>query len=395
MPKILYVANTSWFLYNFRLSLMQTMQSLGWQVLAAAPLDRFSKKLEDQGIKFFDLAMDRKGTNPLADLRLLHRLWRLHRLEAPDLVHHFTIKPTVYGSLAARLAGSKGVVNSITGLGYSFIHGGAIQQIAKALYKCALRPPAETIFENSQDRDFFLDHSLLHATRAHLIYGTGVNLHFFDGAAGGADNPGRVTFLCLGRMLWDKGIGEFVRAAEEVKKQNPATRFVLLGGADPGNPATVPPTWLEARQAQGLVEWVDHVDDVRPYLSQAHVVVLPSYREGFPKSLLEAAAMGKPLIATNVPGCRDIVIDGVNGLLVPARDHHGLARAMLALAGNPALRLAMGQAGNARVKELFAEDIVNRKTLRVYARVLPHRQDLGSLAGTRSDFLRKTSGLHV
>ena len=196
-------------------------------------------------------------------------------------------------------------------------------------------------------------------------------------------------------MLWDKGIGEFVQAAAEVKKQNPGARFVLLGGSDPGNPAAVPPAWLEARQAQGQVEWVDHVDDVRPYLSQAHVVVLPSYREGFPKSLLEAASMGKPLIATNVPGCRDIVTDGVNGLLVPARDQHGLARAMLALAANPALRLAMGRAGRKRVKELFDEGIVNRENLRVYARVLPHRRDLENLAGNRPDFLPESSNSHV
>jgi len=286
-------------------------------------------------------------------------------------------------------------VNSITGLGYIFIHGGAILQIAKLLYKGALRPPAETIFENSQDRDFFLKNSLLRFNRAHLIYGTGVDMHFFEGAAIADGNPEIVTFLCLGRMLWDKGIGEFVQAAEEVKRQNPAARFVLLGGSDPGNPAAVPPAWLEARQAQGQVEWVDHVDDVRPYLSRAQVVVLPSYREGFPKSLLEAAAMGKPLIATDVPGCCDIVAHGVNGLLVPARDPHKLAQAMLALAGNPALRVAMGQAGRARVKELFDETIVIRKTLGVYARVLPQRQDLRQRSGDRADFPMIASGEHV
>jgi glycosyltransferase involved in cell wall biosynthesis len=395
MAKIIYVANTSWFLYNFRLSLMQTMRNLGWQVLAAAPRDRFSKKLEDHGLKFVDLPMDRKGTSPLSDLRLLYRLRGLYRLEAPDLVHHFTIKPTIYGSLAAKLAPAKGVVNSITGLGYSFIHAGAIQQIAKVLYRCALRPPAETIFENAQDRDFFLKQGLLHPNRAHLIYGTGVDLDFFAGAASAEGNSETVTFLCLGRMLWDKGIGEFVQAAEEVKKHYPAARFVLLGGSDPGNPAAVPLAWLEARQAQGQVEWVDHVDDVRPYLGQAHVVVLPSYREGFPKSLLEAAAMGKPLIATDVPGCCDIVTHGVNGLLVPARDPHQLAQAMLALAGNPTLRAAMGQAGRARVKELFDETIVIRKTLEVYARVLPQRQDLRPRAGDRPDSPMIASGEHV
>jgi glycosyltransferase involved in cell wall biosynthesis len=310
-------------------------------------------------------------------------------------VHHFTIKPAIYGSLAAKLAPAKGVVNSITGLGYSFIHAGAIQQIAKVLYRCALRPPAETIFENAQDRDFFLKQGLLHPNRAHLIYGTGVDMHFFAGAANAGGNPGTVTFLCLGRMLWDKGIGEFVQAAEAVKKHYPAARFLLLGGYDPGNPAAVPLDWLEARQAQGQVEWVDHVDDVRPYLSQAHVVVLPSYREGFPKSLLEAAAMAKPLIATDVPGCCDIVAHGVNGLLVPARDPHALAQAMLALAGNPTLRAAMGQAGRARVKELFDETIVIRKTLEVYARVLPQRQDLRRLAEDRPDSPMLASGKHV
>jgi glycosyltransferase involved in cell wall biosynthesis len=377
MAKILYVANTSWYLYNFRLSLMQAMQSLGWEVVVAAPRDRFSQKLADQGLRFVDLAMDRKGTNPLPELRLLHQLWGLYCREAPDLVHHFTIKPTVYGSMAAQLARLQGVVNSITGLGYIFIHGGAIQQIAKGLYRCALRPPAETIFENSQDRDFFLRNRLLGDHRAHLIYGTGVDMDFYDEAPGPETNPGTVTFLCMGRMLWDKGIGEFVEAAKEVQSQNPAARFVLLGGSDPGNPAAVPRGWLEARQAQDRIAWVDHVDDVRPYLTQAQVVVLPSYREGFPKSLLEAAAMGKPLIATDVPGCRDIVVDGINGLLVPAREPRALARAMLILARDPALRAAMGQAGRRLVKEHFEETIVIRKTLGVYARVLPQRQDLG------------------
>jgi glycosyltransferase involved in cell wall biosynthesis len=377
MAKILYVANTSWYLYNFRLSLMQAMQSLGWEVVVAAPRDRFSQKLADQGLRFVDLAMDRKGTNPLPELRLLHRLWGLYCREAPDLVHHFTIKPTVYGSMAAQLARLQGVVNSITGLGYIFIHGGAIQQIAKGLYRCALRPPAETIFENSQDRDFFLRNRLLGDHRAHLIYGTGVDMDFYDEAPGPETNPGTVTFLCMGRMLWDKGIGEFVEAAKEVQSQNPAARFVLLGGSDPGNPAAVPRGWLEARQAQDRIAWVDHVDDVRPYLTQTQVVVLPSYREGFPKSLLEAAAMGKPLIATDVPGCRDIVVDGINGLLVPAREPRALARAMLILAGDPALRAAMGQAGRRLVKENFEETIVIRKTLGVYSRVLPQRQDLG------------------
>jgi glycosyltransferase involved in cell wall biosynthesis len=391
MAKIFYVANTSWYLYNFRLSLMQAIQELGWQVVAVAPVDRFSEKLADQGFSCVDLAMDRKGMNPWSDLRLWQRLWRLYRREAPDLVHHFTIKPTVYGSLAAQWAPVKGVVNSITGLGYIFIRGGAIQQLAKLLYKGALRPPAATIFENSQDRDFFLQHGLLNPRQAHLIYGTGVDLRFFAGPAPAEENSPTITFLCMGRMLWDKGIGEFVQAAQEVKRRCPAARFVLLGGSDPGNPAAVPPGWLEDRQAQGQVEWIDHVDDVRPYITQAQVVVLPSYREGFPKSLLEAAAMGKPLIATDVPGCRDIVADGVNGLLVPARDPQKLARAMLALAGNPTRRAAMGRAGRARVKERFDETIVIQETLKVYARALPHRQDGGNPAGDWPDCLKEAS----
>jgi glycosyltransferase involved in cell wall biosynthesis len=385
MAKILYVANTSWYLYNFRLSLMQAMQELGWQVGVVAPRDRFSEKLQSQGLGFNHLAMDRKGTNPLPDLRLLCRLWRLYRSEAPDLVHHFTIKPTVYGSLAAKGAGVKGWVNSITGLGYIFIRGGAIQKVAKLLYRFALRSPAETIFENSQDREFFINNGLIRPPRAHVILGTGVDLKFFGRVGPAEENPETVTFLYLGRMLWDKGIGEFAQAAAIVKQLNKAARFVLLGAPDPGNPAAVPANWLAARQAQGVIEWVDHVDDVRPYMSRAQVVVLPSYREGFPKSLLEAAAMGKPLIATDVPGCREIVAHGVNGLLVPARDPQGLAQAMLALAGNPTLRLAMGQAGRARVQELFEDGIVIRETLKIYARALPGGHDFGTLTANGTD----------
>jgi glycosyltransferase involved in cell wall biosynthesis len=365
---ILYVSNTAWYLFNFRLSLMQTMAGRGWKVNAAAPLDPYAGKLAAQGILFWETPLRRSSLNPLHDLVYLLRLWRLYREIKPDIIHLFTVKPVIYGSLAAWLAGVPGIVNSVPGLGYIFLRGGIIQQLVGLLYKIVLRSPAKIIFQNQEDMDLFLNLRLVTTTQTFLIRGSGVNRGYFNlKNIAVTEDPNCTTFILLARMLWDKGIAEFVGAAQTVKAENPATRFILLGGSDAGNPAAVPREWLQEQHRQGYIQWIDHVDDVRPYLAASSVVVLPSYyKEGLPKSLLEAGALGKPIITTDIPGCRDIVEDGVNGLLVPVKDENSLTKAMLTLSKNKTWREHMGQAGRKRVMEFFDDRLIIQQTIEVY-----------------------------
>lgn len=365
---ILYVSNTAWYLFNFRLSLMQAMAGRGWEVIAAAPLDPYAGRLTAAGIRFWDTPLKRRSLNPWHDLAYLMRLWHLCRQVKPDILHLFTVKPVIYGSVAARLAKVPGIVNSVPGLGYIFRRGGIIKQLVRLLYQIVLRPPAKIIFQNREDLALFLAMGLVTARQTFLIRGSGVNSEYFN-----AENlaitaaPDCTTFILLARMLWDKGIAEFVAAAQQVKAANPATRFMLLGGSDAGNPAAVPEAWLREQHRQGHIEWVDHVDDVRPYLAASSVVVLPSfYKEGLPRSLLEAGALGKPIITTDIPGCRDIVQDGVNGIIVPVKDVHSLTKAMLALSKNKTKRELMGQAGRQRVIEFFDDRLIIQQTIQVY-----------------------------
>jgi glycosyltransferase involved in cell wall biosynthesis len=368
LPTILYVSNTAWYLFNFRLSLMQAMLERGWEVIAAAPPDPYASKLTAHGIRFLATPLRRSSMNPFHDLAYLLRLWRLYRDTEPDIVHLFTVKPVIYGSFAARLAGVPGIVNSVPGLGYIFLRGGIIKQVVGLLYKSVLRPPAKIIFQNQEDMDLFLKMRLAIADQAWLIRGSGVNCAYFNAEnLTVTDNPDCATFLLLARMLWDKGIAEFVEAAKKVRAENPATRFILLGGSDSGNPAAVPENWLREQHEQGHIEWIDQVDDVRPYLAASSVVVLPSfYKEGLPRSLLEAGALGKPVITTDIPGCRDIVQDGLNGLIVPVKDEPSLIKAMLALSKNKAWRETMGQAGRKRVTQFFDDRLIIQQTIEVY-----------------------------
>ncbi|MBN2199808.1 MAG: glycosyltransferase family 4 protein [Candidatus Aminicenantes bacterium] len=374
---IIYVYNDAGYLLRLRGNLLRKMKDDGWRVLAAAPPGPAAAVLEDRGFGFRRLPFPRRGMNPLSDMLLLLRLYRLYRRERPAIVHHFTIKPVVYGTLAARLAGVPGIVNGIPGLGYAFLRGGLLRFTAEILYRLALPRRGEVVFQNPEDRDHFLSRGMAAAGRTHVICGSGVDTREFAPSPGPSNgrprrkesrSPDGATFAFIGRLLWDKGLSEFASAAEAVKKSLPETRFLLAGGPDPGNPASVPVSWMKRRCAEIPMDWIGRVEDVRPVLAAASVVVLPSYREGAPRSLLEAAAMGKPLIASDVPGCREAVRHGENGLLVPEKNAAALAEAMLKLAGDPKLRRRMGRAGRERALRLFDERIVVRRTLEVYGR---------------------------
>ena len=348
--KLVLFANTDWYLYNFRRSLAAALKNAGHEVLLVSPLGPYGEKLRALGFRWTPAPMRRASLNPLRELALLFWLWRLMRREQPDIVHGFTIKCAIYGGFAARLAGAARV-NSVTGMGYVFIGDAPkarlLRPIVRALMRSALGGDrARLILQNPDDVRFFERNGISTRAQIRLIPGSGVDCARFLPPAPGqeraAGEPLRVVLAA--RMLWDKGVDEFVNAARLLKAENRNLRFVLAGSQDPGNPASIPEKTLLEWQASGLVEWLGHVDDMPGLLAGADIVALPSYREGLPKSLIEAAACARPLVTTDVPGCREVVTDGVNGLAVAARDAKALARAIARLQDDPTLADRLGQA---------------------------------------------------
>ncbi len=366
--KAIIVANTSWYLQNFRWSLLREIRSHGIELIILAPQDRTSEQFKELGIRYIPFSINRRALNPVVDLNLLRRLRRIYEAERPEFVFHFTIKPVIYGSIAARNAGVARVFNMIPGLGYVFAGDRVVPQmlrpLVKRMYKFALRESQVVFFQNREDRDYFESNSLVNKERTEITLGSGVDLErFYFVQPAGKDS--QCTFLLFSRMLWDKGIGEFAEAAKTLKTELPAARFQLLGKIDTDNPAHVERRVIERWVGEGSIEYLGEMEEVRNAIAESDVVVLPSYyREGVPKSLLEALAMGKPIITTDTPGCRETVSDTVNGLLIPPRDVRALTAAMRTLARQPDLRLRMGRASRDMAVERFDVKRVNSTILR-------------------------------
>ncbi len=315
------------------------------------------------------LPVNKKGINPLADFRLICCLYWWYCKERPEIVHHFTIKPVIYGSIAARLANVPRIINTVTGLGYVFNDDkvACLRQIVERLYRISLACANFTFFLNQDDFKVFNERRLVNPKKAGILPGEGVDCDFFSPPClFGAKSQDAPTFLMVSRLLWDKGVYDYVQAARVVKARFPEARFVFLGGRDERNPSVVPIKYLEKWQSEGVITWLGQVKDVRPVIADADVVVLPSYREGLPRSLLEAAAMEKPVITTDVVGCREAVEHGHTGLLVPVKDSVALADAMKKMIKHPELRLRMGREGRRKVEREFDERIVLKKILEVY-----------------------------
>jgi glycosyltransferase involved in cell wall biosynthesis len=331
--------------------------------------DGFEPKISALGVTFTHLPIQKKGMNPLADLKLFYRLWHWYRSERPDIVHHFTIKPVVYGSLAARLAGIPKIVNTVTGLGYVFTGNNATvsRMVVRQMFRAGIKCADFTFFQNLDDRQYLMGESS-RWRKTDILPGSGVDCERFKPASTPAvDDNAAVTFLLVARMLKDKGIYEFAEAARTVRRIAPLVRFQLLGGRDERNPNVIPRADLDRLQQAGILEWFGAVEDVRPILAAADVVVLPSYyREGIPRSLLEAAAMGKPIITTDSIGCRETVDHQRTGLLVPVKDVASLVRAMQWMLEHRQQRQDMGKAGRRKVEEQFDEQIVVDRILMEY-----------------------------
>jgi glycosyltransferase involved in cell wall biosynthesis len=364
------VSRCAWTLYNFRAGHIRALLEKGYSVIGGgAGGDGYEEKIRDLGIPYLPLPIDKKGINPLADLILFKTLLQWYRKEKPAIVHHFTIKPVIYGSIAARLAGVPRIINTITGLGYVFIENDRwLKRLVEQQYRLALACAHFTFFQNAEDLELFLKRKLIKAEKTGLLAGSGVDLEFFSPVPVSEINPGQGScrFILVSRLLREKGVYEFVEAARLVKEQFPETQFQLLGQRDERNPTVIPLKDLETWQSEGTVSWLGETEDVRPFMARADVVVLPSYREGLPRSLLEASAMEKPVISTDTPGCRDAVNREITGFLVPVKDSQSLAQAMIRLIRHPELRVQMGKAGRKKVEEQFDEKMVIEKILTVY-----------------------------
>ena len=371
--KAVLFANTDWYLYNFRIEYAKFLKSQGWDVVLMSPDGEYVEKIEALGFRHIDMEFSRKGMNPAAESDAIRRIREVYEAEQPDLVHHFTIKCMIYGSLAAQKVGVKSIVNSVTGLGFVFLsdkpHVKLVRGVVKHLYKKAFKG-TQVIFENPDDRALFLEMGLVGEDNSHVILGTGIDTDAFVPVR----PPDSVPLTILpARMLWDKGIGEFVDAAAAIRREGINARFALIGKMDEGNPACIEYETLTRWQKEGNVEWWGWQDDIYTSISLADIVCLPSYREGLPKILLEAAACGRPIVTTDVPGCRETVINGVNGLLVEVKSAESLKNALVRLINDRDLRVKMGEASRNFAVTRFSNDIVNAETYKIYREALGGR----------------------
>lgn len=372
--RILFVVNVGWFFVSHRLVLAKAAVAAGHDVHAATTITDESERraILGAGVVLHEVNFDRSGFSPLHEYGTIRALLRLYRDLRPDLVHHVTVKPILYGNIAGRLARVPAVVNAIPGLGYSFEGTGLFTRLRRALilggYRFALRHPnSRVIFQNSEHMEMFAARGVVRRASTVLIRGSGVDLDRF----GVSDEPhGPRTVLLASRMLREKGIHEFVAAAQRLRPLHGDVRFCLAGDVDEDNPGSLDAQQLRAWHASGVVEWLGHRSDIPSLLAQCHIACLPTYGEGLPKFLLEAAACGRPIVTTDIPGCRDIARHGVNALLVPPRDAAALQTALDKLLHDSQLRQTFGAAGRALVQREFSQERVIEQTLQVYGELL-------------------------
>ncbi len=357
--KVLFAANSAWNLYNFRLPVMKALSDEGFQVEAAAPVDGWAEHIRNEGFAFHPVPISRSGTNPVSDFRTFLAFRSVYRKAKPDIVLHFTVKPNIYGTLAASSLAIPSI-NNISGLGTVFIRKSPVTRLVMFLYRFSQKKASLVFFQNRDDRQDFIDRALVPEKITALLPGSGVDtLKFYPAAL----PPPPFTFLMIARILRDKGAFEFIEAAGRLRESfGDAVRCIIAGGLDPHNRTSLTEAELEPYRLTGAVEFAGQVEDIRSIIEQSHCAVLPSYREGTPKSMLEAASMGRPLIVTDVPGCREVVTGEVNGYLVPPGDSRALEAAMERMMTLPpeALR-GLGEASREMAVKRFSLDIVTRR----------------------------------
>lgn len=371
-PKLLFLVTEDWYFCSHRLPLACAARDAGFDVAVATRITVHGERIRSAGLRPIPIALRRSGRNPWRELQAIREIAAIYRREAPDIVHHVALKPVLYGSLAAKIAKVPHIVNALAGMGYVFTSRNASARLLRPWIALAFRfllKNSRVILQNPDDRATLLAAGILRENQIALIRGSGVDTGIFRYVPEPDGEPPLIVLPA--RMLWDKGVGEFVAAAEILRHGGIAARFALAGERDPGNPSAIPLEQLRKWHASGTVSWLGQQEDMPALLAQSHIVCLPSYREGLPKALLEAAACGRAIVATDVPGCREAVRHGENGLLVPARDSAALARALRRLIEDPALRRRFGESGRALAEREFSVGEISAGTLALYRECLP------------------------
>lgn len=368
--KILYVVTEDHYFCSHRLPLALAAKEAGHTVGVATAIHNHGQTIQQAGLTLHPLKqMNRTGMNPWKDAKLIIELYRLYQQEKPDIVHHVAMKPSLHGSIAAKLARVPKTINALTGLGYLFINDTVtvktLRHCVLQLFRTLWRSPKYHLIVQNQD-DYKKFSKIVSTTQIHLIRGSGVDTKAFYPAPKPPHHmPPKV--ILVSRLLWDKGVGEVIEAVRLLKTRNIHMDLYLYGGPDPKNPASIPESILKGWVDQGLCHWEGPTEEVAKIYRDANIAILPSYREGLPKSLLEAAACGLPIITTDVPGCREIVQHRVNGLLVPLKDPKKLADALEILLFDAPLREHLGKAGRHLVNAHFDEKIIIQETLALYS----------------------------
>lgn len=359
--KIGIVLNTAWNIYNFRLGLVKAFLAVGHEVYAIAPVDDFVSEIEATGCTFIPVEhLSRKGVNPIQDLKFGYELYKIYTSNELDVVLHYTIKPNIYGCLAAGRAKVKSI-STVTGLGYSFMKEGMVNKIVKKLYKTAFKSGTRIAFQNRDDKKLFEDLSLCPKRKTTLIKGSGINTTHFKPMPK-KQTYEKLIYLFVGRLLYDKGVTELFEAAQQFKEKCPETEIWVVGAIDDGNPSAVAKAEVEAQEVKGTIRYWGVSKDVRSIMQEADVVVLPSYREGLPRVMLESLAMGKPIITTDTAGCRETIQDTKNGFLIPTKNAQALADAMVRMYElTDEARQEMGKVGRAMALQEFDEQAIIKR----------------------------------
>jgi glycosyltransferase involved in cell wall biosynthesis len=366
--KVAVVLNTSWNIYNFRMSLLKALAEQGHEVHTIAPLDDFTPYLTATGFTHHNVRMDSRGANPIKDMALVLEFGSIYKRIKPDVVLHFTIKPNIYGTLAARLLNIQ-VINNVCGLGTVFLKKGIVSWVAKSLYKLAFRFPKKVFFQNEDDQQLFIAEKLVKGELTGLLPGSGINVSEFVPVPFKTNKE--FTFLLVARLIYDKGIAEYIEAIRILRKYGVKARFQLLGGTDPEHKRGISLKVLDEWIKEGLVDYLGKTKNVQGFVNEADCIVLPSYREGSPRSLMEAACLQKPIITTDVAGCRHVVEHQYNGLLCKVQNPEDLAGKMEEMMRLPeADRLRMGTNGRKKMEKEFSDKIIIKKYLEAIDSIL-------------------------
>jgi len=359
--KVAIVLNTSWNIYNFRMGLIKSMLEKGIEVYAIAPKDEYTQYLVDIGCHYERVRMDSRGANPFKDFALIIELFSIYRKIKPDLILHFTIKPNIYGTLAANMLKIP-VINNVCGLGTVFLKNDLVSKVAIVLYKLAFRFPKKIFFQNTEDQQLFVERNMVDPNITDILPGSGIDFESFKPKQ--QQQKDKFTFLLISRLITDKGILEYVDAVKKLKTKGLEAKFQLLGPKDPAHKRGIPVSIIDSWIKEGMVEYLGTTNDVREFIDRSDCVVLPSYREGTPRTLLEAASMGKPIVATDVPGCTNVVKDHYNGLLCKVKDSSDLADKMQQMYSlKESVRREMGENSRKLIEQKFDEQTVIHKYL--------------------------------